>query len=46
MFSLKKSGDVVGMISTPNDKRALGSVLENKNIKNKIIKPKTRSFMP
>jgi hypothetical protein len=46
MFSLKSKGDVIGLISTPNDKRTMGDVLENKNIKNKIMKPKTRTFMP
>lgn len=46
LFSLKSWGDIIGLISTPNDKWALGDVLENKNIKNKILKPKTRTFMP
>jgi hypothetical protein len=46
MFSLKNNGDVIGIISTPNDKRSVGEVFDNKNIKNKIMKPKTRTFMP
>jgi hypothetical protein len=46
MFSLKNKGEVIGMVSVPNDQRTLGNVMENKNIKNKILKPKTRSFMP